>query len=423
MNKLNRRTVLRGLGGISLGLPWLEATAQSGFTPKNVRLAWLYFPNGVVEEFWTPGKGSLKKLPKSLAPLEPLKGMVNVHSGLGHGMQYGHPTATANLLSGATIKKGLGEFKVGKSADQLAAEYLGKYTPFNSIELSLTKGVVPGLDHGYNRTMGTYISWSDEKTPVPRERIPLNAYTRLFKGSKKSVTTPEETKSLLDFIKDDAIALKRSLGREDLYRIDQYFSSVRSLEKRIQKATASTLSLPRDAQKPKSGIPKDTIAYTELMLDIMVLAFQTNRTKVASLMLGEAFGNGLDYGFLGVEGDKHELSHHKNIPEKVEKVERIVRHHVSTFAKFLLKLKAVKEGDRTLLDNSLVFMGSDLWSGDTHHSKKRPILVGGKGGGNLKTGHHFMHSEGTKLNNLYVGILKTAGCPINKFGNSTGALI
>ena len=423
MKNLNRRTVLRGLGGLTLGLPWLEAMAQSSFSPNNVRLAYLFFPNGVIPEHWTPGRGKLDKLPKTLSPLEPIKKMVNVHTGLAHPTKYSHVPGVASFLSGAEIKKGVGELGVGQSTDILAAEHLGKYTSFSSLELSLVGTLGSGLEHGYIHTMGAYISWLDKRTPLPRERVPLNAYHRLFKGSRKSVRTPEETNSLLDFVKEDVIAMKRSLGKEDLYRIDQYFSSIRSLEKRILKATKGDQPLPRDAKKPQSGIPKDARTYSDLMLDIMVLAFQTNRTKVASLMLGLAWGHGLNFDFLGVRGGIHNNSHHNNDPTKIKHTEAVTRFHVGVYSKFLQKLQAVKEGDKTLLDNSLVLLGSDLWDGNKHSSDQRAILVGGKGGGSVSTGNHILHAKGKPLNNLYVGMMKTAGCPVSKFGNSTGALI
>ncbi|MCM8530571.1 MAG: DUF1552 domain-containing protein [Lentisphaeraceae bacterium] len=424
MKQLNRRTVLRGIGGITLGLPWLEAMAQSSYSPKNIRLAYIFFPNGVIENHWTPDKGKLDQLPKTLTSLEPVKDMVNVHTGLTHNTFCGHIPGTANFLSGAVVKKGLGELKVGKSTDQVAADHLGQYTAFPSLELSLQGVNSPGLDnHGYNKTMGGYISWSDEKTPVPREGIPLNAYNRLFKGAKKSTTTPAETKSMLDYIKEDTSAMKRSLGREDNYRIDQYFASVRALEKRIQKATQTTLKMPRTAQRPDAGLTGDIRKDAAMMIDIIVLALQTNRTKVASLMLGKALGNGTKYGFLGVPGGPHETSHHNNNPKKMKDVETITSFQVSLYSQLLQKMHAVKEGNETLLDNSLVLFGSDLWCANRHSTFQKPIIVAGKGGGSVKTGTHKVHNSGTPLNNLYLGMMKTAGCPVKKFGDSKTAII
>ncbi|MCH2208434.1 MAG: DUF1552 domain-containing protein [Lentisphaerales bacterium] len=424
MNKINRRTVLRGLGGISLGLPWLEAMGQSGLPPKNIRLGYIFFPNGVIEEHWTPAKGKLKELPKSLTPLDSVKDMINVHTGLTHNTFCGHIPGTANFLSGAVVKKGLGEFNVGKSVDQVAADYLGQYTPFPSLELSLNTVHPGGLDnHGYSQSMASYISWSDEKTPIPRERVPINAYNRLFKGAKKSATTPAETKSILDYIKEDTAAVRRSLGREDLYRVDQYFASVRSLEKRIQKANKTKFTMPRGVKAPEHGVPRDHREYAETMADIFVLALQTNRTKVATYMLGRGLGNGPNYSFIGVKEGPHAVSHHSNKPDKMKACEAITRFQVGVYANIIQKMHEIKEGDKTLLDNSLILLGSDLWCGNRHSTYQKPIILAGKGGGSVTTGKHEIHSTGTPLNNLFVGMLKTAGCPVKKFGDSTSSTI
>ena len=267
------------------------------------------------------------------------------------------------------------------------------------------------------------MSWLNEKTPVSREVIPANAYTRLFKGGKSSTSTPEETKSILDYVKEDTASMRRTLGREDLYRIEQYFASVRSLERRIQKLSQDNFTMPRDAKKPPQGIPRDFQTHAELMLDIITLAFQTNRTKIATMMFGRAV-SGQRFDFLkGVNGGHHENSHHNNNSQKKNAVEAIVRYHITLYSKMLQKMHSIKEGDKSLLDNSLVLIGSGLWDGNRHNYKEKPLVVAGKGGGSVKTGQHQVHNIGTPMNNLILGMLKTAGCSLNKFGDSKGAIV
>ncbi|MCM8535587.1 MAG: DUF1552 domain-containing protein [Lentisphaeraceae bacterium] len=426
MRKINRRTVLRGMGGISLGLPWLEAMGQSSFSNKNIRLCYLVFPNGVNIDHWTPeGTGSNYKLSKTLAPLEPIKDLVNIHTGLVHRAHSVHAPGYANFLSGVTVKKGMGPYGAGVSCDQIAAQDIGKDSYLPSIELSVEppkhKGLSPA---GYNRAMGAYISWANKTTPVPRELIPINAFDRMFKGIKRSkTTTPEISRSILDYVKEDALGMKRSLGREDSQRIQQYFASVRALERRIQKKHQESFTMPKDSVNPPAGMPKDFESHVELMTDIITLAFQTNRTKVASLMLGNS-GSFRRFDFLdGVNGAHHELSHHKGNAQKKKGYEIITRYHVSLFTRMIQKMQAIQEGDKTLLDNSLVLFGSPLWDGDRHTYPQKPILVAGKGGGKVKTGQHIVHRGRTPMNNLLLGMMQTAGCTIKQFNDSTGAVV
>jgi hypothetical protein len=424
MEKISRRTVLRGLGGLSMGLPWLEAMGQSRFNNENIRLGFIQFPSGVAEHFWTPeGEGSAMKLSKSLAPLAPIVHKVNVHTGLAHNTVCNHVPGIANFLSGVAVKKG-DKFGAAKSADQVAADYLGKDTYLPSLELSM-KPPRPGkIDEGYLWALGAYISWYNETTPVPRELVPENAYARLFKGTQKSVSTKDESKSILDFVKDDTIRLKRSIGREDLDLVDQYFTNVRYLEKRMEKLARENMAMPRTAKTPPKGIPNDFQTHAELMIDIMVLAMQTNRTKVVSFMFGIA-NSSQRFDFVKDVGNEmhHSYSHHNNNPEKIKCLEAITRYHVSLYSAMLQKMDEIKEGDKTLLDNSLILMGSGLWEGDRHSWKQKPLIVAGKGGGSVKTGLHQIHNQGTPMNNLLLGMLKTAGCPVNKFGDSNNAII
>ena len=428
MSKISRRTVLRGAGGIALGLPWLEAMGASRFLNENIRLGFLFMPNGVNPEDWDPkGKGSSYSLSPSLTPLEKIKSEVNVHSNLWHAGARGgdgHYVKTANFLSGAAVKKTTSDLHCDITADQVAAKHIGQNTFLPSIELAIKK-TSNRIDTnvGFTTVYGGHISWSSPTTPVPKEIIPAQAFNRMFKGAKKSTSTPAETKSILDYIKEDTARMKRYLGREDSYRIDQFFSSVRSLERRIQKASQDNFTMPRDAKKPADGVPKNYNDHVNLMLDLMILAFQTNRTKVATFMFANSV-SGQNFSFLsGVDGGHHELSHHRNEAGKKKMIGLIAKYHVQQYAKMLLKMKDIKEGNKTLLDNSLILFGSGIKDPNRHSHNNLPILVGGKGGGKVKTGQHLVHKDKEKMNNLLLGMLQTSGCQLSKFGDSDGSII
>lgn len=425
MKTINRRAVLRGMGGIALGLPWLEANGQFNIKRgENVRLAFLSMPNGVDPDNWDPiGSGtSLSKLSKSLAPLEKLKSKINVHTNLRHAAQSGHNQGLANFLSGVEVKKGSGDFGCAITADQLAAKFIGKDTSLPSLELSLAGPRGGVTNSGYRRALGAYISWASPTVPVPREIIPANAFNRLFKGAQKTYSTPDETKSILDYIKDDTARMKRFLGREDTHRIDQYFHSVRALELRLKKVANDDYTMPRDAKAPQKGVPKDFDTHAKLMSDIIVLAFQTNRTKVASLMYGIGTSQ-VVFRNLGVNTGHHSTSHYGSDKTKKANIEKISRYHVSLYSYMLQKMDSVKEGDKTLLDNSLVLFGSGMITGNTHNARRKPIIVAGSAGGKVKTGLHHVYKKNAKMTNLLLGMLKTVGCPINKFGNSDAVYI
>lgn len=427
MKDLNRRTILKGIGGIALGLPWLEASAQSSLTRKrnNVRLAYIYMPNGVDSRNWTPsGQGKDYKFSKSLEPLKSIKHMVNVHTNLAHPHKANHLPSTSDFLSGALIPQG-GELSATKTVDQVAAEHLGKDSFLPSLELSTSPARVgTGMSpDGYLWTYGSFISWVDNQTPVPREIYPLRAFNRLFNNKQRKTHQVTTGKSILDYIREDTARVKRSLGREDNYRVAQYFHSVRALERRIEKLSKDTFVMPNGVVRPKDGQPQNQQEYIEIMTDLMVLAFQTKRTNVASFMTAKSIAY-TDFSYLpGVQGKHHALSHHGRDNKKRDMIQLITRHHVELYARMLKKMHSIKEGDKTLLDNSLVLFGSSLWDGNAHNAPQRPLLVAGKGGGKVQTGLHQVHKRKTPMNNLLLGMLQTAGCPVESFGNSTGAII
>ncbi|MCA9153899.1 MAG: DUF1552 domain-containing protein [Planctomycetales bacterium] len=437
---VSRRRFLRGCG-LALALPWFESllprvgrAAEAAKPP--VRAAFLYFPNGVWEKAWIPEQtGHDYTLSPTLEPLGDLRSDVLVMSGLdkkhSHGGD-GHYAKTANFLTGMPVTKTTGRdiSSGGISVDQLMAQHVGQFTPLPSLELG-TEPVISGIDSnvGYTRLYGSHISWQSPSRPVAKEINPRLVYERLFGQSVTANTTKAESyRNLLDYVLEDARQLRPRLGRDDQFKMDEYLDSVRAVEKRIEFATRGK---PRDWQpgvgtaevaSAKPGVPADFREHIEIMLDLIVLAFQTDATRVASFMFANDV-SGRNFSFLdGVSGGHHELSHHENKQEKIAQYQRINRWHVEQYARMLNKMKAVREGDSTLLDNSMILFGSSMSDGNRHDPDNLPILLGGRGGGSLKTGQHLAAQGMVPLCNLYLTMLDRMGVEVEAFGDSNGRI-
>ena len=424
MKKLDRRTVLRGVGGIAMGLPFLEAMGSSKFSGKPpVRTAFFFMSNGVgPDSLWNPKKtGKDYDVHSSMLPLAPVKDFINVHGGLGTSVRAGHPKGASILLTGQNVaNKDKMETK-GISIDQMIAKEIGDECYLPSLELSLDKPKSKIDAQGTNLAYGGYLSWSSTTTPIPREINPHNAFKRLFKGAKTGGSGGNYTKSVLDYIKDDASRLKRILGNEDNRKVDQYFYSVRQIERRLAKLGKSNKKLPSGTKAPEENM-KDRGERAKAMVDIMVLAFQTDRTRVASFMLAHG-GSGARYNFLpGVTQNHHATSHHGNKKENINALIEINKYQLSFYVQMIKQMSVIQEDNGTLLDNSLLFFGSGLKDGQKHTYKDLPILVAGAGGGSVKTGIHYNHN-GKNLNSLLLGMAKTAGCRMNSFVGEKTAII
>ena len=435
---LSRRTFLRGAGA-AIGLPLLDAMrparAAAAAAKPPVRAAFLYFPNGAWLDGWIPKQaGPDYELPFSLAPLEPIKSEVLVLSGLDKKQSVGgdgHYAKTANFLTGLTVTKTTGkDIGVGgASADQYLAAKVRRHTPLPSLELG-TEPVISGIDSnvGYTRLYGSSISWRDAKTPVAKEISPRLVYRRLF-GTPGGANPADA--DLLDLALEDAKGLRRRLGRDDQFKLDEYLDSVRAIEKRLAFAASPQEKRwvpvspvgPIAIPEPETGVPKDFRDTVRLMLDLMVLAFWSDSTRVASFMFANDV-SGRNFSFLdGVKGGHHDMSHHENNPEKIEQYQRIVRWHVGQFAYLCERLRKVGEGESgTLLDNSLVVCGSSFSDGNRHDPLNLPILLGGRGGKTVTPGRHVASPKGTPLCNLYASVLTRSGAPVAGFGDSTGLL-
>jgi hypothetical protein len=449
-----RRSFLKG-AGVMLSLPMLEAmgkvlpkaspeavagTTARGAVQAPVRMACIYFPNGVWEKNWFPKEsGADYEMPFALEPLVKHKQDMLVFSGLdkkhSHGGD-GHYAKTANFLTGLLVRKTAGkDINVGSaSIDQHVAQKVGQHTPLPSMELGIDP-VISGIDSvvGYTRLYGCYISWRSATTPVAREINPWLAYERLFgvirpKNTSADRRANEDKRALLDFVLEDANSLRRRLGRDDQYKLDEYLDSVRDVERRLEffskpdpRVWRPNIETGLDYAAPK-GAPGDHQEHVRLMLDLMVLAFRTDSTRVSTFMFANDVSGKNFSGLIPGTSSHHELSHHQNKPEKYEPYSKINRWHAEQLAYFMDKLKAVREGDKTLLDNSMVLFGSSFSDGNRHDPNNLPIILAGRAGGRLNSGRHIASPKGTPLCNLYVSMLDRMGTPAESFGDSTGAL-
>ncbi|ADV60937.1 protein of unknown function DUF1552 [Isosphaera pallida ATCC 43644] len=464
--RISRRTVLRG-AGVALALPWLEAMGpltRLGRAAEHslgegtklegppVRVAFLYMANGVNPHSWTPqGEGTDWQPSPILKPLveRGLKDDVLVLSNLWNAATRsgdGHYVKEAAWLCGTTITRttGVDLCSGGTSVDQVIARRLGHLTPLPSLELGC-EPTSTGVDQvvGYTRVYGAHLSWATPTTPLAKEINPKLAFDRLFRRhNAERSTTPEEDRSLLDLALEDARALKRRLGRADQVKVEEYLESVRAVEARIAHEASERAARYRDDPAARADIESlggrvdlyamdpgrlrertaDHTEHVRLMMDIIALAFQTDTTRVATFMFGNAVSN-KNFSFLeGVSGGHHENSHHENQADKLAHYERIAAWHVEQYAYLLDKLRSISEGEGTLLDHAMIQFGSALRDGNTHNPHNLPIVVGGRAGGRLTTGRHLIYPKDTPLANLYVAMLDRAGAPVEHFADSQGPL-
>jgi hypothetical protein len=440
IRKISRRTVLRGTGA-ALGLPMLDLMlpkaglgAESATAAAPVRLAWVFFPNGTNPASWEPkAEGRDWELTPSLEPLAEYRTDFSVLSGLAqvNARSLGdgpgdHARSAAAFLTGAhPLKTSGADMRVGKSADQYAAEYYGRATRLASIELGTESNRSAGsCDSGYACAYSDNISWRTATQPLAKEINPRLAFERLFGNGAKGVSGDKKDllyqRSILDAVADQAAQLQRQLGRRDKQKLDEYFTSVRDVEQRIDRMTEP---LPYDIsdQMPEDREPTDAEEHIRLMFDLMVLAFKTDTTRISTFMLGNE-GSGKRYPMIGVNEGHHQLSHHQNDPDKVAKIAAIDKFFAIQFAYFLKKLKETPEGEGNLLDNSLIVYGGAIRDGNRHDHHDLPILLAGRGGGRYAQGIHRRYPKETPLNNLFITMLQTVGVDLHEFGDSTGAL-
>ena len=431
---MTRRTLLRGTGA-AIGLPWMEGmAAPRGADKPPIRMAAMYMPNGVREDMWTPeGEKRDFRLSPTLTPLADLQDRLLVLTNLwnpGSVGGDGHYVKISGWLTCTTVTKTLGVDVScnGTSMDQLAVQKAGRQTPIASLELGIAP-VTTGVDKnvGYTRVYGSHIAWASPTSPLARELNPQLAFERLFRAGNGQGDGAKEEILLLDRVLADARQLRQKLGGGDRQRLDEYLSVVRSLEDRLERAASPEKSKWKaraalDASAKPTANPKDYAEHVRLMFDIIALAFQSDSTRVATFLFGNEVSN-QNFAFVdGVSGAHHSLSHHENKAENLRQYQLINRWHIEQYAYLLRKLRDMKEGESTVLDNSMILFGAGIRDGNKHDPHNLPVLLAGKAGGRLASGQHLSYEKDTPLSNLYVSMLDAFGTPVERFADSTGRL-
>ena len=436
---LPRRTFLKGLG-TAVALPMLDAMTPAFARPVSAgtaptRLSFVYVPNGVTLNQWTPSAaGRTFEFSRILKPLEPFRDRTMVLTGLaqqnGNALGDGpgdHARAAACYLTGVHPKKTAGaDIQNGVSVDQIAAAHIGTETRFPSIELGCDESrTVGNCDSGYSCAYTNSVSWRSPTLPMPPETNPRLAFERMFGGLDAGLD-PEtrarrrrQRRSILDLVADRTNALVSTLGPSDRLKVDEYLTSVREIERRIQLAEQDTREITPDFEMP-SGVPVTFAEYAALMYDIQAVAFQADLTRVATLMIGRE-GSLRTYPEIGVPDPHHPLTHHQNNPDWIEKITKVNTFHMELFSKFIGRLRSMPEGDGTVLDHSIIVYGSGISDGNEHTHEDLPVLLVGGGGGVLGN-RHVVYEANTPMTNLYLTLLDRIGVRQESIGDSTGQI-
>lgn len=432
-----RRSFLRG-AGTCVALPLLDAmfpalAASGDQNQAPLRFSVVYTPNGMNMPEWTPAtRGKSFELSPTMAPFEPYRDQLLVLSGLdnnagdplpGEGEVAPHERAGGVFLTGMHPLK---EGHVGISVDQIIAADLGKHTQLTSLELGLhNTDIVGSCEKGWSCAYRSTLSWRTPNTPLPVEYRPRVVFERLFGDS--SSTDPavrmeriSRERSILDSVTEAVVDLKRSLGSNDSQRLSEYLEGMRDVERRIQMAEQQSSREIPAVDRP-TRVPPEFADHLKMMFDLKVLAFQTDMTRVSTLMVGPEQGN-WTYEAIGIPEVHHSLSHHQGDPDKQAKVARIDYYHAELLTYYLDKLRSIEDVDGSLLDNSIILYGSGLSDGNDHLLQNLPVTLIGGGRGQHKGDRHLVYPEGTPMANLYLTILDQFGISLESFGDSTGRL-
>jgi hypothetical protein len=428
----SRRAVLRG-AGCAMALPWMESVSAMAQAPTPAdfpkRFGVVFMGCGINENHWSAeGQGAAMKLSKTLESLEPLKQKINVIDGLqvkslmGQGI---HPAQTGSLLSGVQISKGA-LIHSGVSVDQMIANHVGQDTAQSSIVLSCEQPMTGYHETNFSLAYSSHLSWQTADSPVPVEVYPSLAWDSLFdnRGTLLNI-------SVLDRVNDRAKDLSRKISATDRGKLDEFMTSVREIERRVEvmrkgaDTAAENASLKNASlatmDRPTNGLPEDLREHSKLMCDIIAIAFQTNKSRVASLLISRDL-SAMYYPFINVKEGHHSASHYNNNDE----YERIANFHVSQYAYLASKLDSMKEGEGTVLDNSCIMFLSNMWVGRTHDNSRLPLVLAGGLGGTLETGRTLNYLNETddkrKMCNLYLSLMDRFGIKQDSFGDSTTRL-
>jgi hypothetical protein len=434
--KLSRRTLLRG-AGTAVALPFLDAMVPAlKATPKKppVRMAFVYVPNGIMMDGWnTDYVGKLDKLPRILKPFEPHKEDITILGNLTHNTGRAlldgagdHGRCCGSYLTGVQVKKTLVDIKSSVSCDQLVANEVGKETRFPSLELGLEDARQAGdCDSGYSCAYTNNLAWRSETQPLPPILDPRQLFERLFGDSAElspeaRVARAAERRSILDFVMGDTQKLKTDLGPTDRRKLDEYLSSIREVERQIEKAAKDNAQIDPKMDKPY-GVPANFAEHFKLMTDMVTIAFQADLTRVLTFLVTRE-GTSRAYRELGIPDGHHPLTHHQGRTELMEKVRQINEYHTAQFAAWLTRLKSIPEGDGTLLDNSMIVYGAGLSDGNRHMHEDLPTLIAGRGGNYFKPGRRIVARRETPMCNLFLTMMDRMGVHMENFGDSSGRL-
>jgi hypothetical protein len=436
--QLSRRTFLHGIGA-TVALPLLDSMVaaqtplrRTAATPKP-RFAAFYVPHGATMDKWTPAKeGAGFEFTEILKPLEPYRDRINVISGLAHPYVAGaggadvsaganHTRAAAVFLTGSVPARGA-QAHLGVSADQVAAQHIGQDTPLPSLELSIEESVL-ACEASFSCAYRNTLAWKSATQPLPMQNNPRLVFEKLFGDGSTDAERRgrrQETRSLLDSVMGQLASLKKDLPTGDRQRLDQYFEDVREIERRIQRAEAAART---DVTLPDvpAGVPATFADHLKLMMDLQVIAFQSDITRVSTLMFAREL-SGAVFPETSIRDPFHNLSHHSNDRNNMDRFAVLNLYHVAKFAYFVDKLKETKDGDGTLLDHSLVLYGSSLSDGNQHNFSPLPIVLAGGASGTLAGDRHVQFPRDTHMSNLLLALLDKLGVRQDTFGDSTGML-
>ena len=428
-----RRKVLRGLG-VSLALPLLDgmvpAFAALRNTPANPvrRFGVVYVPNGIAMTNWTPAvQGVGFEFTRILKPLEPFRDRLLVLSGT-HGPSPNggfHANASTRFLTGLSATPSEYDLQAGVSIDQYIARQLGRQTQLASLEVGLDSRDVSGsCDFGFACEYSNTISWRTPTTPLPMENNPRAIFERLFGDSGSTAPSVRlrrinEQRSILDSVTETVADLSRELGPNDRSRINEYLDAVRDIERRIRRAEEQGIEALPHVDQP-AGIPASYDEHAKLMFDLQVLAYQTDLTRVITMMMGREL-SGRTYNDIGVPDSHHPCSHHRHDPVLYEKLTKINIYHATLFAYYLDKLRSTPDGDGSLLDHLMILYGAGMSDSNAHARTDLPLLLVGGGGDQVKGGRHLVYRD-TPMANLNLALLELFGVHQEKLGVSTGTL-
>jgi hypothetical protein len=436
---LDRRTFLRGTG-IALSLPLLDsmipamARASSTAAKTPTRLGFVYVPNGILQRDWVPDKlGTDFQLKSTMKDLEPFKDQMVVLRNLQqyNGQSLGdgggdHARGGATWLTGVHPKKTEGaDIHAGISADQIAAKQLAQYTQFGSLEVGIEENTLAGgCDSGYSCAYTNTISWRGPTTPNPMELSPRALFERLFGDGESTdpavrLRRMNQDRTILDTVRGDISSLQPALGPRDKSKLDEYLEGIRDIERRIQKAEEQSATVKMPVMERPVGIPESFEDHTKLMSDLIVIAYQTDMTRVVTYMLARE-GSNRSYREIGVPDGHHSMSHHMLDEQKMVKLQKIDQFHVKAFAYLLGRMQATPDGDGTLLDHTMMLYGSSIRDGNTHDHYDLPLVLAGGKSVNIKGGQHVQYKPLTPMTNFLLGMLDRVDIHADSLGDSTG---